>query len=154
MNESNSPAPNPVLIDLRVLVGQWDMELSNAAFLPDRSATVKGEISVEWLEDEAFLIMRMGGGQSTSPGAIWLFSRDESSSDYKVSYYDDRHVSRIYEMSFFDNMWKIWREFPGFSQRYEGKISTDANTISGHWDKSTEGQEWGHDFDVTYTRVK
>lgn len=152
MTKSN--LSNPALKDLEFLIGKWEMVLSNAAFLPDRSATVKGEVSFEWLEDGAFLIMRMGGNPSTSQGAIWLINRDESSSDYKVFYYDDRKVSRIYEMSFTDNLWKLWRRSPNFSQRFEGKISKDSYKILAKWEKSEDGQKWEHDFDVTYTRMK
>ncbi len=60
MTKSNPPKPNPALKDLEVLVGKWEMELSNASFLPDRSAKIKGRVSFEWLEDQAFLLMRMG----------------------------------------------------------------------------------------------
>jgi hypothetical protein len=130
------------------------MELSNAAFLPDPSATVKGNVSFDWSEDGAFLIMRMGGKLSSAPSAIWLIHRDESSADYKAFYYDDRKVSRIYEMSFSDNVWELWRESPDFSQRFEGKISRDRNKILAKWENSNDGQTWEHDFDVTYTRLE
>ena len=154
MNEKNVSELNPALKDLEMLIGKWEMELSNASFLPDPSVTFKGNISFDWLEGGAFLIMRMGGRVSSAPSAVWLISRDESSSDYKVFYYDDRKVSRIYEMSFSDNVWKLWRHSPNFSQRFEGKISNDGNKILAKWEKSSNGQKWEHDFDVTYTRIK
>jgi len=137
-----------MLKDLKVLVGDWEMELSNAAFLPDSSSTVKGRISFEWLENGAFLIMRM------SQNALWLINRDDSSADYKVFYYDTRSVSRIYEMSFSGNVWKIWRQSPDFSQRFEGNLSNDGNSITAYWEKSSDGITWEHDFDVAYTRIK
>jgi len=143
---------NPALKDLEVLQGEWEMELSNASFLPDPSITIKGNVSFDLLEGGAFLIMRMG--DISSQGAIWLIHRDESSSDYKVFYYDDRKVSRIYEMSFSDNVWKLWRRSPNFSQRFEGQISTDGNKILAKWEKSSDGRRWEHDFDVTYMRVR
>src|SRR5215813_7643585 len=98
MSMKKSDLSNPALKDLEVLHGEWEMELSNASFLPDPSATFIGNVSFDWLEGGAFLIMRMG--DIRSQGAIWLIHRDESSSDYKVFYYDNRKVSRIYEMSF------------------------------------------------------
>ncbi len=145
---------NPALKDLEILVGEWEMELSNAAFLPDRSAKVKGAVSFEWLEDGAFLILRMGDKPSDAPSAIWLIHRDESNSGYQAFYYDDRKVSRIYKMSFSDGSWKLWRQAPGFSQRFEGKVSEDGKTISATWEKSVDGLEWEHDFDVKYSRMK
>jgi len=150
MNEKNVSELNPALKDLEVLQGEWEMELSNTSFLPDPSATIKGNVSFDWLEGGAFLIMRMG--DIRSQGAIWLINRDESSSDYKVFYYDDRKVSRIYEMSFSDNVWKLWRHSPNFSQRFEGQISNDGNKILAKWEKSGDGRKWEHDFDVAYTR--
>ncbi len=55
-------------------------------------------------------------------------------------------------MSFSAGVWKMWREAPGFSQRYEGKVSADGNTISGRWQTSSDGTKWEHDFNVTYSR--
>ncbi len=152
--KSDLPQPNPALKDLEMLIGEWEMELSNAAFLPDASAKVTGRVSFEWLEEGAFLILRMGAKASGPPSAIWLIHRDESNSGYRAFYYDDRKVSRIYEMSFLDRSWKLWRQSPGFSQRFEGQISQDGKTISAQWEKSFDGLKWEHDFDVTYTRMK
>jgi hypothetical protein len=56
-------------------------------------------------------------------------------------------------MSFSESVWKIWREAPGFWQRYEGTLSNDGNTITAHWEKSADGTKWEHDFDVTYTKA-
>jgi hypothetical protein len=97
--------------------------------------------------------MRMGDRLSEAPSAIWLIHRDDANRGYKAFYYDDRKVSRIYEMSFTDNIWKLWREAPNFSQRFEGTISNDGNKLLAKWEKSTDGQTWEHDFDVTYTRL-
>lgn len=154
MEENSSLTPNPSLKHLDVLIGEWEMELSNASFLPSASDTVKGQVSFEWLKDGAFLIMYMGNKPPGTPDAMWLIGRDESTSNCTVLYYDTRRVSRVYEMSFSDGVWKIWRNSPGFSQRFEGKFSEDGNTILAYWEKSSDGSTWEHDFDVTYTRVK
>jgi len=57
---------NPALDELRFLVGGWDMELSEASFLPDPDATVRGPVTVEWIEQGAALVMRMG--DAATPG--------------------------------------------------------------------------------------
>jgi hypothetical protein len=67
-----------------------------------------------------------------------------------VLYYDARSVSRVYEMSFSERVWKMWREAPGFWQRYESTVSKNGKIITGHWKKSADGSKWEHDFDVTY----
>ena len=127
------------------------MELSNASFLPHSPEVVTGKVAFQWVEGEAFLVMYMGA--PGAPEATWLISRDGSTPDYVVLYYDARKVSRIYEMSFSDNTWKMWRNSAGFSQRFEGKLSKDGNTITARWEKSIDGSTWEHDFDVTYKRA-
>ncbi len=138
--------PNPALKPLEFLVGEWEMALSHAAFLPNPSDTVTSTVTFEWLENGAVLCMRMGDN------ATWLISRDESLPDYTVFYYDTRRVSRIYEMSLEENTWRIWRDSPTFSQRFTGKISGDSRTVVAQWEKSEDGIKWEHDFDVTYTK--
>lgn len=144
---------NPTLTSLEGLVGEWGMELSHTSFLPDPSDTVKGPVLIEWVQEGAFLAMRMGDKQPGPPQALWLISRDGSFPTYTVLYYDARSVSRVYQMSFSERVWKMWREAPGFWQRYEGRVHDDGKAITGHWEKSADGTTWEHDFDVTYTKV-
>lgn len=152
MAEKNSHNQNPALKPLEGWIGEWEMELSHASFLPDPSDTVKGLISFEWVQAGAFLLMRMGDKPPGSPAAMWLIGRDEATPNYTVLYCDDRGVSRVYEMSFTDRVWKMWREAPGFSQRFKGKFSDDGNTVTASWEKSFDGTKWEHDFNVTYTK--
>ncbi len=153
MSASPSTA-NSALQPIAVLVGEWDMELSNGAFLPSLADTVKGHVSFKWVEDGAYIVYQVGAGAPGGPGATMLIGRDESFPHYQVLYYDNRKVSRVYQMSFSDGVWKMWRQAPGFSQRFEGKLSADGNTITAQWDKSSDGSHWEHDFDLKYTRVK
>jgi hypothetical protein len=154
MKKTGSQEHNPALESLEGLAGDWEMELSNASFLPDPSETVTGHVSFEWLENGAFLVLYMGARPPATPDATWVISRDGSIPNYTVLYYDSRKVSRVYEMSFLDGVWKMWRNSPGFSQRFEGKLSKDGSTISAHWEKSFDGIKWEHDFNITYTKLK
>ena len=154
MKKTRSHQHNPALEHLEVLVGDWKMELSNAAFLPSRSNTVTGRISFDWVESGAYLVMHMGSKPRGTPDAMWLIGRDASSGACEVLYYDSRGVSRIYQMSFHGRLWKMWRDWPEFSQRYEATISEDGNMIRAHWEKREDGKPWEHDFDMTYTRTK
>lgn len=154
MKMPSTPEHNPALKALEGWVGDWEMKLSNASFLPNPSDTVTGRVTFDWVENRAFLAMYMGNKPPSMPDATWLISRDESTPNYIVLYYDNRNVSRVYEMNFSDGVWKMWRNSPDFSQRFEGKFSEDGNTITASWEKSTNGSTWEHDFDVTYTKVR
>ena len=153
MTKTSSHNQNPALKPLEVLVGKWEMELSRASFLPRPTDTVTGTVSFEWAQDGAFLLMHMGDQPAGAPAALWLISRDESVSNYTVLYYDSRSVSRVYEMSFSEGVWKMWRNAPGFCQRYEGTVNKNGKTISARWEKSSDSITWEHDFDLTYTKV-
>ena len=69
-------------------------------------------------------------------------------------YFDSRGVSRVYQMSLNDSVWKIWRDVPGFSQRFTGTVSDGGNIIMGYWEKSGDGSTWERDFDVTYKKIR
>ena len=140
---------NPALKDLEFLAGDWDIELSNAAFLPKPDEKVRGSVAFRWLESGALLMMSQGIGP---PAATWVIGRDEGGPDYTVLYFDNRGVSRVYEMSFRGRVWKMWRSNPDFSQRFEGEISEDNHMIAASWEKSADGKTWEHDFDLRYTK--
>ena len=69
-------------------------------------------------------------------------------------YFDERKVSRKYDVSFQNNILKWWRNSPEFSQRYTWTLADDGNTIIGKGELSKDGTTWEKDLDLTYTRVK
>ena len=97
--------------------------------------------------------MRSNVERTGPPNSISVIGRDDSAKAYSLLYFDSRGVSRIYEMSLEDGAWKMWREAPGFSQRFSGSFSENGTTIRGTWEKSNDGSSWEHDFDLTYTKV-
>ncbi len=101
-------------------------------------------------EDGAVLVLRQSEHSGNPPSARWAIGRDGSGPDYKVLYSDQRGVSRVYDMSFSEGLWRMRRDNPGFSQRFEGRVSPDRKTIVSHWEKSFDGTTWEHDFDITY----
>jgi hypothetical protein len=141
-NVQTTPS-NPALENLGRLVGKWQVEL---AFPSDPSNKIHVQVAFDWLEDGAFVIEHF----STS---TWIIGPDDSNDTYSVLYHDDRGVSRIYLMNLDNATWKLWRNSPGFSQRFEGKFSADSDTITARWEKSFDGSTWEHDFDLTYQRV-
>ena len=142
---------NPALADLQFLAGAWDMELSQASFLPGPDAKVHGSVTFEWIEQGAALVMRMG--DAATPAATWIIGRDDAEPGYCVLYADDRGVSRVYRMSFSDGTWRMWRDTPEFSQRFDAEVSPGRAEINGSWQKSVDGgATWEHDFTVRYSR--
>lgn len=149
MKKNNSP--NPSLQPLEMLTGKWQMVLSNASFLEDPTTTVESVATFEWIKGGAYLLM-IQGDETSPPFACWMIGRDESSNDYTVLYSDGRGVSRVYQMAFNGEEWKLWRSAPGFHQRFAGEVSSDGKQINASWEKSEDGKNWQHDFDITYRK--
>jgi hypothetical protein len=143
-------AVRPARNDLDVLVGEWQIELSFPANLEH---TVVGRATCEWLEDGALLVMRSGNKSGGPPSSLSVIGKDDSADGYTILYTDDRDVSRIYQMSLKGGTWRQWRETPGFHQRFIGTFADDGTVIIARWEKSTDGAEWEHDFDLRYFKV-
>ena len=151
---TQSANKNPSLESLGMLVGEWNIEITSMSFYADPSAVARGQSSFNWLEGGAFLRQRSEIQNSDFPRSIAILGPDDAARTYIMLYSDSREVSRIYQMSLRGGVWKLWRDFPGFSQRFTGTFSDANNTINASWEKSSDGSNWEHDFDVTYTRVK
>jgi hypothetical protein len=149
-SEGTSRKANPVLDHLAPLVGEWDM-VGTHPFFP---SALHGHSSFEWLEGEALLSWHFVFEQPGPPRAISVIGADDALETYHILYCDERGVSRIYETSLEDGVWRFWRKAPGFSQRFTGTFSDDGNTITGHGELSRDGSTWEPDLDVTYTKIR
>jgi hypothetical protein len=138
---------NPSLEQLHVLVGTWTIESPLAP-------GVAGRAAFEWLEGGAFLIQHTEIDHPSAPNSTWIIGRDDSAGTYCMLYHDSRGVSRVYHTSLGDGVWKIWGQAgPEFFQRFQGTFGDDGKTIRAYWEKSSDGVEWGHDFDLTYSKI-
>jgi hypothetical protein len=146
---------NEQLSDLAFLIGEWKSVVSNASFLSDQSSKLNGKTLFEWFEEQTFLIMRSSveGDGPRPPDAVAIINRDDTNKQFQMLYYDERGVSRIYDMSFENATWKLWRDASQFSQRFEGKVSADHKTINALWSNSTDGKTWKHDFNIDYHKA-
>lgn len=145
---------NPALERLHVLVGEWNIEITSMSFQADKTAVVRGRTSFEWTESGAFLMQHSEIPNSDFPRTTSVIGPDDTVETYCMLYFDSRGVSRIYQMSLSGNVWKLWRDFPGFSQRFIATFRDDRNVINTRWEKSSNGSNWELDFIETYTRVK
>jgi len=153
-NEQMTFKSNAALEQLAPLLGEWNIEITAMSMDPDPSATVRGHSSFAWLEGGAFLVQHSEMPNSAFPTTTSVMGPDEEASTYRMLYYDSRGVSRIYRMTFSGGIWTLWRDFPGFSQRFHGMFDESGRVITASWEKSTDGSSWEHDFDLTYTKVR
>ena len=143
--------PNPALQPFGILIGTWSTTGTHG-LMPD--TVLHGRTSFEWLENGAFLLMRSELDDPRFPSAIAIFGSDDSEDECYMLTFDERGVSRKHDVTLQNNVWKWWRNAPGFFQRYEGTIVDGGNTIIGKGELSKDGISWEKDLDVTYTRVE
>ena len=142
--------PNPALKPFSVLIGNWNTTGTHP-LIPD--TILHGRTSFEWLENGAFLMMRSEIDEPSVPSGIAIFGSDDSAEEYFMLYFDERGVSRKYDVTLRDATWKWWRTVPGFSQRFTGRIIDDGQTIIGQGELCRDGNTWEGDLQLTYTRV-
>lgn len=143
--------PNPALESFRALIGTWDT-IGTHGLVSD--TILHGRTSFEWLENGAFLIMRSEIDDPRFPQGIAIFGSDDTEEEHYMLTFDERGVSRKHEVTLRENIWKWWRNAPGFFQRYEGIIVDDGNTIIGKGELSKDGLSWEKDLNLTYKRVR
>lgn len=136
---------NGGLEDLKVLVGEW--EFTSPLFPEGR-----GRTTFEWLAEGGILIQR-SQVSGPAPDSVWIFGADDSEEALTVLYRDDRGISRVYRSTLRGDAWAVWRDAPGFCQRFSGRISAGGDAIEAAWESSSDGRTWKHDFDLSYARV-
>lgn len=157
---------DPALTRLNELVGAWTTEATHPA-VP--GVIVHGTTIIEWLEGKRFLIHRARTDHPDFPDSISIIGFTERDrvddaagvepdsvgmSPLRMHYFDSRGVSRVYEASVDKASWRIWREAPGFSQRFTGTFADSGRTITGRWQLRRDDIHWADDLAITYRRQK
>ncbi|MEH0934169.1 hypothetical protein [Micromonospora psammae] len=148
-------ARHPALVRLGVLVGRWTVQ-------PEVDGLGPAWTEFAWAEDGLFLrqfsdvklpMVAPPEWRDNAPFPVTaLIGLDDSADEFTMLYADARGVHRVYRMTFADRRWRMWREAPGFHQRFTGRLGDDAATIDGRWEISPDGDRWDLDFAVAYRR--
>ncbi|HEX5171976.1 MAG TPA: hypothetical protein VFW11_22510 [Cyclobacteriaceae bacterium] len=141
--------PNPLLEPLAVLIGEWET-IGSHPYLP--GITLHGRASFSWIDQGAFLMLRSENDEGKIPSGISIFGSDDATGELFMLYFDERKVSRKYEVSFHDKVLRWWRNDPAFSQRFTCEI-THNDTMIAKGEMCKEGTIWEKDLELTYRRV-
>jgi hypothetical protein len=142
--------PNPALAPLERIVGDWTTTGTHP-MVP--GTTFHGRTSCEWIEGGAFLMMRSEIDEPEIPTGIAIIGSDDALGTLSMLYFDERGVSRRYEVSMIGDVLRWWRDAPGFAQRMTCTISVDGRTMSAKGELSRDDRTWEGDLELTYTRA-
>jgi hypothetical protein len=138
---------NPQLQPFDALVGEWTIEAAHR-LLP--GVVVRGSTVFEWLEGEQFLIQRSRMEHPDFPDAIAIIG--VLGDGLAMHTYDSRGLHQVSATSFDDGVWRIWRDAPEFSGRFEGTIADGGDTVQGLFQMSHDDVTWEDDMEITYRR--
>ncbi|MDO6432667.1 hypothetical protein Q4E93_18825 [Flavitalea sp. BT771] len=150
-SKQEAAIPNPALKPFERLIGEWET-IGTHPYFP--GTTFHGHTSFKWIEGGAFVIMHSEIEEEGIPSGIAIFGSDEATGEYFMLYFDERKVSRKYDVSFSENKLKWWRNASGFSQRYTWAISDDGNFIISTGELSKDDTTWEKDLELTFNRIK
>lgn len=148
---SKAVIPNPALKPFGALVGEWQTTGSHP-FLP--GTTLHGRTSFEWIEGGAFLVTRSEIDDPNFPDGVAIFGSDDMAQKCYMLHFDERGISRRYDVKMTGNTLEWWRDEPSFSQRMTISIADDGNTMTSEGEMSRDGAAWEKDLALTFVRVK
>jgi hypothetical protein len=138
---------DPALEPFDALIGTWTTEATH----PMLDAVVPGEITFEWLAGGKFLVQRSRNEHELFPDSIGVIGAPEHGDGLVLEYFDSRGVRRTYGISLEDGVLRMWRDQPGFEQRFAAEIAPDA--FEGMHQLAEAPGAWKDDLKVTYRRI-
>jgi hypothetical protein len=137
---------DPALEPFDALIGTWDTAAKHR--LVDE--VVSGTATFEWLEGGHFLVQRSRSDHELFPDGMSVIGAPEAGDGLVLEYFDSRGVRRTYRASLEGGVWRMWRDQPGFDQRFSATIATDV--FEGMFEIAETPGEWQEDMRVTYRR--
>lgn len=142
---------NPALKSLAVLVGEWTT-IGSHPYLPGK--TLHGRAIFEWIEEGAFLLWRSDISEPEFPSGVAIFGSDNATGKFFMLYFDERNISRKYDVSLKHNIISWQRKSADFSQRMVLNIADDGQTMVSKGEMSKSSGTWEPDLELTYSRVR
>jgi hypothetical protein len=137
---------DPALEGFEALIGTWDTEATHPMF----DGVVPGAITFEWLEGGHFIVQRSHNDHELFPDAICVIGAPETGDGLVMEYFDSRGVRRTYGISLEDGVLRMWRDAPGFDQRFSATLGRDS--FEGVHQLARTPGDWQDDLKVTYRR--
>ena len=141
---------NPALSLLDRAIGTWTV-IGSHPYLPGR--TLPGRVSFERIEQGAFVRMLSNADDPEIPDGVAIFGTDTDDTTCTMLYFDERGVSRRYDVTLHEDGFTWSRDTEAFAQRFRVTIAADGRTMRGEGTMKKEGADWEPDLTLSYTRT-
>jgi hypothetical protein len=141
--------PNPALQPFTRFIGEWRVT-GRHPLVPGK--TFHGRATFEWIEGGAFCRLQTEIDEPEIPTGIAIFGSDDDGPRFYMIYFDERGVSRKYDVIFRDGALHWERDSAGLSQRFTITVGADGRRMEGKGIMSRDGKTWEGDLELTYSR--
>ena len=114
--------------------------------------TLPGRASFAWHEGGAFLIMRAQVDEPRFPSGVAIIGSDDVAGTFVMSYFDERGISRFYDVTVGERSVTWRRDDPALSQSMTITAGDDGDTLIGTGRMSEKGGPWTDDLSQTFSR--
>jgi hypothetical protein len=87
------------------------------------------------------------------PSGVAVFGSDDAAGTYFMLYFDERGVSRKYDVTMTGSVLTWWRDEPNFSQRATITVDDDGTRMIARGEMARDGGAWEEDLSLTYVKV-
>lgn len=142
--------PNAALSVFEFLIGEWRTTGTHPLI---RGKALRGRTSFAWAEGGAFLIMHSEIDEPEIPSGVALIGSDDGADSYLMIYFDERGVSRHYQVTINDEE-MIWqRDDAKLAQRMTFTQEEGGSKLICKGRMSRDGADWEDDLQLTYERT-
>jgi hypothetical protein len=142
--------PNPALAPLAFLIGEWRTVGSHPQ-VPGK--TLDGRTSFAWHEAGAFLIMRSEVDEPQFPSGMAIVGSDDTAGSFAMTYFDERGVSRIFQVTVGDGTVSWRRDDPDFAQSVTITAEAGGDKLVSRGRMSKERGPWVDDLSQVFIRL-
>jgi hypothetical protein len=142
---------NPQLKFFERIVGEWSTTGTHPAW---PGVILRGKVSFAWQDGGAFLVWRSEIDDPRFPDGIAIVGSDDGAGTIFISYFDERGISRKYDVTIDDTGFTMQRMDPKFSQRMTFTIQAGDSRIVSKGEMLREGAMWEDDLSQTFERVQ
>ena len=147
---SEALIPNAALKRFEALIGEWRVTGTHP-FMPD--TTLHGRASFAWQDGGAFVVMHTEIDEPKFPSGVAYFGSDDAAGTFSMLYFDERGVSRKYDVAVEGNTFTWSRDDPKLSQTNTITVQSGGKRMVGKGRMSQAGGAWEDDLSLTYERV-
>ena len=138
---------NPALQPLAFLIGEW-ATTGTHPLVPGK--TLSGRTSFAWHEGGAFLIMRSEVDEPRFPDGVAIIGSD-GSGRFAMSYFDERGVSRLFEVMVGERTVTWRRDDPELAQSVT-ITAKGGDELASEGRMSEHGGPWSDDLSQVFKR--